>query len=61
MKDKDKFISIIKNMIDDVCCKQEIMCVDGGVFYCIMLKEIYLGFCKVNCKIDYIVVNFDVE
>ena len=26
-----------------------------------MLKEIYPGLRKVNCKIDYTVVNFDVE
>ena len=37
------------------------MRVDGGAPYRSMLKEIYPGLRKVNCKIDYTVVNFDVE
>lgn len=61
MKDKDKFIGIIKNTTDDARRKQEIMRVDGGVPYRTMLKEIYPGLRKVNCKIDYTVANFDVE
>ena len=61
MKDKDKFISIIKNTTDDARRKQEIMRVDGGAPYRTMLKEIYPGLRKVNCKIDYTVANFDVE
>ena len=61
MKDKDKFIGIIKNTTDDARRKQEIMRVDGGAPYRTMLKEIYPGLRKVNCKIDYTVANFDVE
>lgn len=61
MKDKDIFLSIIKNTSDDARRKQEIMRVGGGVPYRTMLKEIYPGLRKVNCKIDYSVVNFDVE
>ena len=61
MKDKETFLSIIKNTTDDVKRKQEIMKVDGGIPYRAMLKEIYPGLRKVNCKIDYTVVNFDVE
>ena len=53
MKDKDKFIGIIKNTTDDARRKQEIMRVDGGAPYRTMLKEIYPGLRKVNCKIDY--------
>ena len=41
--------------------KQEFMKVGGGTPYRTMLKEIYPGLRKVNCKIDYTVVNFDVE
>ena len=37
------------------------MHVGGGTPYRTMLKEIYPGLRKVNCKIDYTVVNFDVE
>lgn len=37
------------------------MRVGGGAPYRSMLKEIYPGLRKVNCKIDYTVVNFDVE
>ena len=59
--DKDKFIGIIKNTTDDARRKQEIMRVDGGAPYRTMLKEIYPGLRKVNCKIDYTVANFDVE
>lgn len=61
MKEKDTFLSIIKNTPDDARRKQEIMRVGGGVPYRAMLKEIYPGLRKVNCKIDYSVVNFDVE
>lgn len=61
MKDKDTFINIIKNTTDDARRKQEIMRVGGGAPYRTMLKEIYPGLRKVNCKIDYTVVNFDVE
>ena len=61
MKDKDTFINIIKNTTDDARRKQEIMRVGGGAPYRAMLKEIYPGLRKVNCKIDYTVVNFDVE
>ena len=41
--------------------EREIMRVGGGAPYRSMLKEIYPGLRKVNCKIDYTVVNFDVE
>ncbi|WP_455587231.1 DUF3868 domain-containing protein [Bacteroides sp.] len=61
MKDKETFINIIKNTSDDALRKKEIMRVDGGVPYRAMLKDIYPGLRKVNCKIDYTVVNFDVE
>lgn len=61
MKDKETFLSIIKNTTDDAKRKQEIMKVAGGVPYRAMLKDIYPGLRKVNCKIDYTVVNFDVE
>lgn len=61
MKDKETFISIIKNTTDDVKRKQEIMKVGGGAPYRTMLKEIYPGLRKVNLTLDYTVVNFDVE
>ena len=61
MKDKETFLNIIKNTTNDVKRKQEIMEVGGGAPYRTMLKEIYPGLRKVNCKIDYTVVNFDVE
>ena len=61
MKDKETFIHIIKNTGDDALRKKEIMHVGGGAPYRTMLKEIYPGLRKVNCKIDYTVVNFDVE
>lgn len=61
MKDKETFLNIIKNTTNDVKRKQEIMKVGGGAPYRTMLKEIYPGLRKVNCKIDYTVVNFDVE
>lgn len=61
MKDKETFLTIIKNTTDDVRRKKEIMSVGGGAPYRTMLKEIYPGLRKVNCKIDYSVVNFDVE
>ena len=61
MKDKETFLNIIKNTSDDAKRKQEIMRVGGGVPYRTMLKEIYPGLRKVNCKIDYTVINFDVE
>lgn len=61
MKDKETFLNIIKNTTDDAQRKQEIMRVGGGAPYRSMLKEIYPGLRKVNCKIDYTVVNFDVE
>ena len=61
MKDKETFLNIIKNTTNDVKRKQEIMKVGGGTPYRTMLKEIYPGLRKVNCKIDYTVVNFDVE
>ena len=61
MKDKETFLNIIKNTTDDAKRKQEIMRVGGGVPYRTMLKEIYPGLRKVNCKIDYTVINFDVE
>lgn len=61
MKDKQTFLDIIKNTSDDARRKQEIMRVGGGVPYRTMLKEIYPGLRKVNCKIDYSVANFDVE
>ena len=61
MKDKETFISIIKNTTDDVKRKQEIMKVGGGAPYRAMLKEIYPGLRKVNLTLDYTVVNFDVE
>ncbi len=61
MKDKETFLNIIKNTTNDVKRKQEIMKVGGGAPYRSMLKEIYPGLRKVNCKIDYTVVNFDVE
>lgn len=61
MKDKETFLNIIKNTTDDAKRKQEIMRVGGGAPYRAMLKDIYPGLRKVNCKIDYTVVNFDVE
>lgn len=61
MKEKETFINIIKNTTDDVRRKQEIMRVGGGAPYRMMLKEIYPGLRKVNLKLDYTVVNFDVE
>ena len=61
MKDKETFLNIIKNTTNDVKRKQEIMKVGGGAPYRTMLKEIYPGLRKVNCKIDYTVINFDVE
>lgn len=61
MKEKETFLNIIKNTTDDAKRKQEIMRVGGGAPYRTMLKEIYPGLRKVNCKIDYTVVNFDVE
>lgn len=61
MKDKETFLNIIRQTTDDVKRKQEIMRVGGGVPYRTMLKEIYPGLRKVNCKIDYTVINFDVE
>ena len=61
MKEKETFPNIIKNTTDDAKRKQEIMRVGGGAPYRTMLKEIYPGLRKVNCKIDYTVVNFDVE
>ena len=61
MKDKETFINIIKNTSDDALRKKEIMRVAGGVPYRAMLKDIYPGLRKVDCKIDYTVVNFDVE
>ena len=61
IKDKETFLNIIKNTSDDAKRKQEIMRVGGGVPYRTMLKEIYPGLRKVNCKIDYTVINFDVE
>lgn len=61
MKDKETFISIIKNTTDDAKRKQEIMKVGGGAPYRAMLKEIYPGLRKVNLELDYTVVNFDVE
>lgn len=60
MKEKDTFLAIIKNTTDDVRRKQEIMRVDGGAPYRMMLKELYPPLRKVECRIDYTVVNFDV-
>lgn len=60
MKDKETFLNIIQKTTDDVRRKKEIMSVGGGAPYRMMLKEIYPGLRKVNCKIDYSVVNFDV-
>lgn len=61
MKDKETFLNIIQNTTNDVKRKQDIMKVAGGVPYRTMLKEIYPGLRKVNCIVDYTVVNFDVE
>lgn len=61
MKEKDTFVKIIKNTTDDVHRKQEIMRVDGGAPYRMMLKELYPPLRKVDCRIDYTVVNFDVS
>lgn len=61
MKDKETFLNIIKNTTDDVKRKQEIMRVGGGTPYRTMLKDIYPGLRKVDLKIDFTVVNFDVE
>lgn len=61
MKEKETFLNIIKNTSDDAKRKQEIMKVGGGAPYRAMLKEIYPGLRKVNCKIDYTVANFEVE
>lgn len=61
MKDKETFLNIIKNTTDDVKRKQEIMRVGGGTPYRTMLKDIYPGLRKVDLKIDFTVVNFDIE
>lgn len=61
LKERDEFINIIKNTTDDARRKELIMRLNGGAPYRTMLKEIYPGLRKVNCKIDYTVVNFDVE
>lgn len=61
MKDKETFLNIIKNTTDDVKRKKEIMRVGGGIPYRTMLKDIYPGLRKVDLKIDFTVVNFDVE
>lgn len=61
MKEKDTFLQIIKNTTDDVRRKQEIMRVDGGAPYRVLLKELYPPLRKVDCRIDYTVVNFDVS
>ena len=61
MKDKETFISIIKNTSDDALRKKEIMRVGGGAPYRTMLKEIYPGLRKVNLKLEYTVANFDVQ
>lgn len=61
MPDKETFLNIIRNTTDDARRKQEIMRVGGGAPYRTMLKEIYPGLRKVNCKIEYSVINFDVE
>lgn len=60
MKEKETFLNIIKNTPDDVRRKQEIMRVEGGVPYRMMLKELYPPLRKVNLQMDYTVVNFDV-
>ena len=61
MKEKEAFLEIIKNTTDDVRRKQEIMRVGGGAPYRAMLKELYPPLRKVDCRIDYTVVNFDVS
>lgn len=61
VKDKETFLNIIQNTTNDVKRKQDIMKVGGGAPYRTMLKEIYPGLRKVDCTIDYTVVNFDVE
>lgn len=61
MKDKETFLNIIKNTTDDVKRKKEIMRVGGGIPYRTMLKDIYPGLRKVDLKLDFTVVNFDVE
>lgn len=58
---RNEFINIIKDTPNDVRRKELIMRLDGGAPYRHILKEIYPGLRKVNCKIDYTVVNFDVE
>lgn len=60
MKEKDAFLGIIKNTADDVRRKQEMMRVGGGAPYREMLNELYPPLRKVDCQIDYTVVNFDV-
>lgn len=59
--ERNEFISIIKDNANDVRRKELIMRLNGGAPYRNILKEIYPGLRKVNCKIDYTVVNFDVE
>lgn len=61
LPEREEFISIIKSNPNDVRRKELIMKLNGGDPYRTMLKEIYPGLRKVNCKIDYTVVNFDVS
>lgn len=61
IKDKETFLNIIENTADDAKRKQAIMHVGGGAPYRTLLKEIYPGLRKVNCRIDYTVASFNVE
>lgn len=61
LKDKETFLNIIKNTSDINRRKEEIRRVGGGAPYQVMLKELYPGLRKVNCRIDYTIANFKVD
>lgn len=61
LKEKSTFLDIIKNTSDIARRKEEIKRVGGGAPYRTMLKELYPALRKVNCRIDYTIVNFKVE
>lgn len=61
LKDKDTFLSIIKNTSDINRRKEEIKRVGGGAPYRTMLQELYPALRKVNCRIDYTIANFKVD
>lgn len=60
-KEKTEFLNIIRNTSDIARRKEEIKRVGGGAPYRTMLKELYPALRKVNCRIDYTIVNFKVD